>query len=42
MSTKAELQAENDDLKAKLEQARDIIDEALGIEDDEDDEDEDE
>lgn len=37
MPTKAELEAENDELRAKLEQARDIIDEALGLEDDEDD-----
>lgn len=32
MPTKAELQAENDELRAKLEQAREIIDEALDIE----------
>jgi hypothetical protein len=36
MPTKAELEAENDELRAKLEKARDIIDEALGLEDDED------
>ena len=36
MPTKAELEAENDELRAKLEQAREIIDEALGLEDDED------
>jgi hypothetical protein len=41
MPTKAELQAENDELRAKLEQAREIIDEALGIEDDDEEEDED-
>ncbi len=43
MPTKAELQADNDALRAKLEAAREIIDEALGLEDeDEDEEDEDE
>jgi hypothetical protein len=36
MPTKAELEAENDELRAKLEQAREIIDEALGLEEDED------
>ncbi|MGH7483972.1 MAG: hypothetical protein ACREMY_00025 [bacterium] len=41
MPTKAELEAQNDELRAKLEQAREIIDEALGLEeDDESDEDE--
>ena len=32
MPTKAELQADNDELRAKLEAAREIIDDALGIE----------
>lgn len=41
MPTKAELEAQNDELRAKLEQAREIIDEAIGLEDDDDDEDED-
>jgi hypothetical protein len=36
MPTKAELEAENDELRAKLEQAREIIDEALDLEEDED------
>ena len=36
MPTKAELEAENDALRANLEKARDIIDEALGLEDAED------
>jgi hypothetical protein len=35
MPTKAELEAENDALRLKLEEARDIIDDALGLEDDE-------
>ncbi len=42
MPTKAELEAENDALRAKLEQAREIIDEALGLEEDEGDAEEDE
>lgn len=42
MPTKAELEAENDELRAKLEQARVLIDEALGLEDEDEDEDEDE
>ena len=42
MPTKAELQADNDGLRAKLEEARAIIDYALEIEDDEDDTEEEE
>lgn len=42
MPTKAELEAENDALRANLEKAREIIDEALGLEDEEDDSEEDE
>ena len=40
--TKRELEQENEDLRAKLEEARDIIDTALGYEldDDEDDDEE--
>ena len=44
MPTKAELEAQNDELMVRLEKAREIIDEALGLEDeadDADDEDED-
>lgn len=39
MPTKAELEILNDELRAKLESAREIIDDALGLEDVEDDED---
>lgn len=42
MSTKAELQAENDDLRAKLEKAREIIDEALDLEEEDEEEEDDE
>ena len=42
MPTKAELQEEVDDLRAKLEQARDIIDDALHIEEGNEEEDEEE
>lgn len=42
MATKAELQSENDELRAKLEEARTIIDEALGLSGTDEDEDEDE
>lgn len=43
MPTKAELEAQNDELMVRLEEAREIIDEALGLEaDDEEAEDEDE
>lgn len=42
MATKAELQEENDELRARLESAREIIDDALGLEDGEEDDDEDE
>ena len=38
MPTKAELEAQNDELMVKLEKAREIIDEALGLEEDEEDE----
>src|SRR5687768_7969557 len=41
MPTKAELEAENDALRVNLERAREVIDEALGLED-ADDEDEEE
>ena len=41
MPTKAELEAENDDLRSKLEKAREIIDDALGIEDEEEEEEDD-
>ena len=39
--TRAELEAENDELRAALEEQRDRIDEVLGIEGLEDDEDDD-
>ena len=39
MPTKAELEALNDEFRVKLEAAREIIDDALGLEDDEDEED---
>jgi hypothetical protein len=42
MPTKAELEAENDELRGKLEQAREIIDEALSLEEDEDSEEDEE
>jgi len=42
MPTKAELEAENDALREKLESAREIIDEALGLEDPEDEEEDEE
>lgn len=41
MPTKAELEAENDEFRAKLEQAREIIDDALGLEDEHEEEEED-
>jgi hypothetical protein len=38
MPTKAELEAENDALRVNLERAREVIDEALGLEDADDEE----
>lgn len=40
MPTKAELEAQNDELMVRLEKAREIIDEALGLEADDEDEEE--
>ncbi len=40
--TKADLEQENEDLRAKLEHAHDIISEALGYEDEDDEDDEEE
>ncbi len=42
MPTKADLERENNELRAKLEEAREIIDDALGLQDDDGDEDEEE
>jgi len=42
MPTKAELQADNDDLRTKLEEVRAIIDDALEIEEEEEEDDDEE
>jgi len=42
MPTKAELEALNDEFRVKLEAAREIIDDALGLEDDDEDEEDEE